>query len=145
MATDDYTLLRRTSSLRPSFFGLLGNIEDALTELANSTASEEAKAIVRASIQAYFFDEVLAPNLKVVEQAAETESVLTSYARFLRTLNRILLKGHSSILTKQANIFTTNVDMLFEVAFEQMGIGLLAGLVRCPVMTRRLGPNVTVR
>lgn len=110
-----------------AFFGLLGNIEDALTELANSTASEEAKAIVRASIQAYFFDEVLAPNLKVVERVAETATVLTSYARFLRTLNRILLKRHSSILAKQANIFTTNVDMLFEVAFEQMGIDFSDG------------------
>jgi hypothetical protein len=45
-----------------AYFGLLGNIEDALTELASSTASNGAKAIVRASIQAYFFDEVLAPG-----------------------------------------------------------------------------------
>jgi hypothetical protein len=42
-------------------------------------------------------------------------------------LNRILLKRHSSILSKQANIFTTNVDMLFEVAFEQMGIDFSDG------------------
>lgn len=105
-----------------AFFGLLGNIEEALTELVDAEASAEAKAIVRASIQAYFFEEVLAPNLKVIERTAETETVLTSYARFLRTLNRILLKRHSSVLAKQANIFTTNVDMLFEVAFEQLGI-----------------------
>ncbi|MCV7092675.1 SIR2 family protein [Mycobacterium interjectum] len=110
-----------------AFFGLLGNIEEALTELVDAEASAEAKAIVRASIQAYFFEEVLAPNLKVIERTAETETVLTSYARFLRTLNRILLKRHSSVLAKQANIFTTNVDMLFEVAFEQMGIDFSDG------------------
>lgn len=110
-----------------AFFGLLGNIEEALTELVDAEASAETKAIVRASIQAYFFEEVLAPNLKVIERAAETETVLTSYARFLRTLNRILVKRHSSVLAKQANIFTTNVDLLFEVAFEQMGIDFSDG------------------
>jgi hypothetical protein len=110
-----------------AFFGLLGNIEEALTDLVDADASEEAKAIVRASIQAYFFEEVLAPNLKVIGRAAETETVLTSYARFLRILNRILLKRRSSILAKQANIFTTNIDMLFEVALEQMGIDFSDG------------------
>ncbi|SHU18241.1 Uncharacterised protein [Mycobacteroides abscessus subsp. abscessus] len=110
-----------------AFFGLLGNIEDALTDLVDAGGSEEAKEIVRASIQAYFFEEVLSPNLKVIDRTAETKTVLTSYARFLRTINRVLLKRHSSILAKQANIFTTNVDMLFEVAFEQMGIDFSDG------------------
>jgi len=105
-----------------AFFGLLGNVEDALTKVSESAAGDDVKAVVRASMQGYFFDSVLAPNLKVIERDAGTEDVLTSYAKFLRALNRILLKRHSSILAKQANVFTTNVDMLFEVAFEQMGI-----------------------
>lgn len=109
------------------FFGLLGNVEDALTQVAESTVSDHVKAIVRASIQAYFFDSVLTPNLKVVDRHADAEAVLTSYAKFLRTLNRILLRRHSSILAKQANIFTTNVDMVFEVALEQMGIDFSDG------------------
>jgi hypothetical protein len=110
-----------------AFFGLLGNVEDALTQVFESTASDDVKAVVRASIQAYFFDSVLTPNVKVVDRHADAEAVLTSYARFLRTINRILLKRHSSILAKQANIFTTNVDMVFEVAFEQMGIDFSDG------------------
>lgn len=110
-----------------SFFGLLGNVEEALTEVSKSTANDEVKAVVRASIQAYFFDSVLAPNIKVVERNADAEGVLTSYAKFLRTLNRILLKRHSSILAKQVSVFTTNVDMVFEVALEQMGIDFSDG------------------
>lgn len=110
-----------------AFFGLLGNVEDALTQVAESTVTEDVKTIVRASIQAYLFDSVLAPNLRVIDRDADTERVLTSYAKFLRTLNRILLKRHSTILAKQANIFTTNVDMVFEVAFEQMGIDFSDG------------------
>lgn len=110
-----------------AFFGLLGNVEDALTQVVESTASDDVKAVVRASIQAYFFDSVLTPNVKVVDRHPDAEAVLTSYAKFLRTINRLLLKRHSSILAKQANIFTTNVDMVFEVAFEQMGIDFSDG------------------
>ena len=110
-----------------AFFGLLGNVEDTLTEVAESNADDDVKAVVRASIQAYFFDSVLMPNLKVVNRHADAEEVLTAYARFLRTINRILLKRHSSILAKQANVFTTNVDMVFEVAFEQMAIDFSDG------------------
>lgn len=110
-----------------TFFGLLGNVEDALTDLSDSTADGNVKALVRASIQAYFFDSVIAPNLKVIERHMEAEDVLTSYAKFLRIINRILLKRHSSILAKQANIFTTNVDLVFEVALEQMGIDFSDG------------------
>jgi hypothetical protein len=105
-----------------AFFARLGNIEQALTDLAAFEAPAATKALVRASIQGYFFENVLAPNSKVVDRDPSAEAVLLSYATFLRTLNRILLKRHSSLLAKQVNVFTTNVDMVFEVALELMGI-----------------------
>lgn len=104
------------------YFAALGNIEDALTQVADSQAPEAAKALVRASIQAYFFEQVLAPNTKIIKRDASAESILQSYAHFVRTLNRILLRRRSTLLSKQVNIFTTNVDMLFEVAMEEIGI-----------------------
>lgn len=104
------------------YFAALGNIEEALTQVADSQASEAAKALVRASIHAHFYEQVLAPNTKIIERDASAESVLRSYARFVRTLNRILLRRRSTLLSKQVNIFTTNVDMLFEVAMEEIGI-----------------------
>lgn len=104
------------------YFSALGNIEDALTQVADSQASEAAKALVSASIQAHFYEQVLAPNTKILERDASAESVLRSYERFVRTLNRLLLRRRSTLLSKQANIFTTNVDMLFEVAMEETGI-----------------------
>ena len=90
-------------------------------------APEHAKALVRASIQAYFFENVLAPNAKIIERDESAEDVLRSYATFVRTLNRILLRRRSTLLSKQANIFTTNVDMLFEVAMEEIGIDFSDG------------------
>src|SRR5699024_6087615 len=50
------------------------------------------------------------------------EDVLQSYAQFVRTLNRILLRRRSTLLPKQANIFTTNVDMLSEVSMEALSV-----------------------
>lgn len=105
-----------------SFFASLGNIEQALTDLAALAGSAKAKLLVRASIQAYFFENVLVPNRMILARDRSAEEVLLSYARFLRTLNRILTKRHSSLLPKQVNVFTTNIDMVFEVALEQLGI-----------------------
>ncbi|MEV1130551.1 hypothetical protein [Agromyces sp. NPDC049794] len=110
-----------------AFFARLGNIELALTDLSDADATDAAKHLVRASIQAYFFENVLVPNRQIIERDATAEPVLRSYATFLRTLNRILLKRHSSLLAKQANIFTTNVDMVFEVALEGLGIDFSDG------------------
>ena len=110
-----------------AYFARLGNIELALTELADAEGSEFAKQRVRASIQAYFFDNVLVPNREIVDRDVSAEPVLTSYATFLRTLNRILLKRHSALHAKQANLFTTNVDMVFEVAMEQLGVDFSDG------------------
>ena len=109
------------------YFAALGNIEDALTELSDVDAPEPSKALVRASIQAYFFEKVLAPNANIVKRDASAESVLRSYACFVRTLNRILLRRRSTLLSKQVNIFTTNVDMLFEVAREEIGVDFSDG------------------
>lgn len=109
------------------YFAALGNIEDALTELSDVDAPEPSKALVRASIQAYFFEKVLAPNANIVKRDASAESVLRSYACFVRTLNRILLRRRSALLSKQVNIFTTNVDMLFEVAMEEIGVDFSDG------------------
>ncbi|BBY63938.1 hypothetical protein [Mycolicibacterium helvum] len=105
-----------------SFFASLGNIEQALTDLAALQGTTRSKLLVRASIQAYFFENVLVPNQKILARDQSAETVLLSYARFLRTLNRILTKRHSTLVPKQINVFTTNVDMIFEVALEQLGI-----------------------
>lgn len=110
-----------------SFFGQLGDIEKVLTALDVFVAPEDEKKLVRASIQGYFFRRVLLPNQQLIPLHPDAAEVVTSYAKFLRTLNHILLRRRSSLLGKQANIFTTNVDMAFEVALEQLGIELIDG------------------
>lgn len=105
-----------------AYFAPLGNVELVLAALASSALNQDDESLIRASIHGYFFEHVLLPNLDVISREEAASEVIGSYARFLRTINRLLLKRHSSILTKQVNVFTTNVDMVFEVALEQLGI-----------------------
>lgn len=110
-----------------SFFERLGDIETALTELDKLVVPPDEKSLVRASIQGYFFHRVVRPNRQLIPLHAAAAGVVRSYARFFRTLNHVLLRRRSSLLGKQANVFTTNVDMTFEVALEQLGIEVIDG------------------
>ncbi|MFU9026796.1 hypothetical protein ACNAWD_03150 [Rhodococcus erythropolis] len=110
------------------FFARLGNIELALTELADMDGEDrEALTIAAASIFGYFFENVLEPNIKLIEEDASAKNAISSYAALVRTLNRILIRRRSTLIPKQANIFTTNVDMLFEKSLEATHIDYCDG------------------
>ena len=100
------------------FLKLLGNVEKLLTDLSNLEINPNIDKIVRASIYAYFFDECLSKNLDLIENSKSAQAVLDKYKDFLKSINYILLKRKSSILSKQVNVFTTNVDVFLEKAFE---------------------------
>lgn len=111
------------------YFELLGDIEVALTQLANTDSGQPETKVARASLQAYFFEKVILPNIPLLEHATEAKDIIKSYARFASTINRILLKRRSTLLGKQANIFTTNVDIAHEVAFELLEVDVNDGFV----------------
>lgn len=103
------------------FFEPLGDVEKALTALR--TADEETR-LARASVQGYFFHKVLVPNAKLLNARTDAgaQSLIKTYARFMAVLNRVLLRRRSTLLGKQVNLFTTNVDMASEVALELLEI-----------------------
>lgn len=104
------------------FLRLLGNVENLLTELSESNAEEEPEKVVRASIYKYFFDECLSKNLDILDGSQDAREILNNYKSFLKALNYILLKRKSTILSKQVNVFTTNVDVFLEKALEETGL-----------------------
>lgn len=109
-------------------FKPLGDVEDWLTYLAQDSDTPAATlARVRASVYAYFFEGVIDPNTNVINETDEAESVLDTYRRFLRTLNTLLVRRRSSILDKQVNLFTTNIDLATEVAAEELQLELNDG------------------
>lgn len=106
----------------------LGDVEDWLTQLSrDETAPKAIVDRVRASVYAYFFEGVIAPNSLIMSEAMEADTLLTSYRGFLRTLNTLLVRRRSSILDKQVNLFTTNVDVALEVAAEELQLELNDG------------------
>jgi len=104
------------------YFEQLGDIENVLTEVGEYSPDRPEANLVRASLQGYFFEKVILPNLPLLERSPGARPLLKSYARFVNTINRILLKRRSTLLGKQASIFTTNVDLAFEVALEMLEI-----------------------
>lgn len=111
------------SGLSMPYLSTLGNIEKWLTELdTNSKLSSQEKEIIRASILYKYFESVILKNRNIIDsslRSPEVEETLSNYKHFLSALNLILLKRKSTILNKQINIFTTNIDVFFEKALEE--------------------------
>ena len=104
-------------------FEPLGDIERILTELGEAEPTTDAIKLARASIYSKFFDAVIDKNHEVLGRSSdEAKAVLDTYEVFATAINRILLRRRSSILHKQVNIFTTNIDIAFEVAFETLAL-----------------------
>jgi SIR2-like protein len=54
------------------------------------------------------------------QEGTETKSTLSGYIRFLTVVDRLLFERKNILLTRQANIFTTNYDLFFEQAGSQI-------------------------
>lgn len=109
-------------------FRCLGDIENLLAEL-DSAADDTALAttIARASVYSEYFSAVLHKNVLLLEHAPAAEALTNAYQRFMSTLNQILIRRRSTILNKQVNVYTTNVDLAFEDAGEVLGLNMNDG------------------
>ena len=101
------------------FLPVLGNIEQKL----NNTTDDNKKE----SIYKEYFEKIVLPTKKVINHECSEPikdgsltSTIASYKNFFATLGNILLKRKSTLLSKQVNIFTTNIDLLQEYALEEM-------------------------
>jgi hypothetical protein len=104
------------------YLSLLGNIETLLTDLESQTLDDEVKKVIRTSIYAKYWDVVISKNIDILEDADTARSTLDAYKSILRCLNTILINRGSSILSRQVNVFTTNIDIFFERALESCGL-----------------------
>jgi hypothetical protein len=105
------------SGLSRPFLGVLNDIEIFLSDPRKTPAEITAK-------KKEYFTKVMAGNLEIVNDVKNVnkDQVLNNYKNFYKILNNILLKRENSILTKQVNVFTTNIDIFSEKALEDTGI-----------------------
>lgn len=99
------------------FLGILGAVE---TELDNAKGNTDE--VIK--IKRKYVEKSMIGNLDIIDNSdnVEKENVLANYKKFYKTINTILLNRESSILTKQVNIFTTNIDIFSEKALEETNI-----------------------
>lgn len=110
------------SGLSSPYLATLGNVENLLRELDNDDSLTLIEAeIMRTSILSIFFELVLLKNLDILDESDHSSvkiAVYETYVTFLKSINEIISKRKSSLLHKQVNIFTTNVDIFIEKALE---------------------------
>jgi len=110
------------SGLSMPYLSTLGNIEVLLTELEQDNATYEQKNLVRISLYKKFFESALAGNLDILTGNSDCAEVQRDYRNFLAEINNILLRRKSTILSKEVNLFTTNVDIFLECALDQLSL-----------------------
>jgi hypothetical protein len=109
------------SGLSAPYLSTLGCIETLLTALDEKEGLHaNQKKVIRASLYKKYFDDVIAKNINVLNPDAPVRAVLDYYHTFLRTLNAILQRRRVTILSKEANLFTTNIDVLLEKSLEDL-------------------------
>lgn len=104
------------------FLKPLGNVEMLLTKLEEQDVSQKIKDIVEASLYQRYFDEVIEKNVDILNSNPTSLDVLKDYKNFFYYLNNIILDRKSTILNKQVNIFTSNIDVFMEKALEETEI-----------------------
>lgn len=105
------------SGLSRPFLDVLNDIE---TFLSNPQKTHEEKIAKKKE----YFTKCIKGNIDIFDNTSNTkkDEVLENYKTFYKILNNILLKRENSILTKQVNVFTTNIDIFSEKALEETGI-----------------------
>jgi hypothetical protein len=110
------------SGLSRPFLATLGNIESLLTECDETSMDDQVRKIVHASIYRHYFVEVIQKNLQIRDSDASASDVLGEYKKFLKTWNSILLLRRNTLLSKEINLFTTNIDIFLEMASEDLSL-----------------------
>jgi len=114
------------SGMSMPYLSTLGKIEQFLTELADKKEKGEVTSdqdkIVRFALYKKYFEGAISKNLKIGLGSRNSTKVLNIYSTFLKIINAILLNRKSTILNKQINLFTTNIDIFFEQSLEDTNV-----------------------
>jgi len=106
------------SGLSKPYLDTLGDIEKWLTVLSNNKIDDKVKTVIETSIYQEYFTKVIFPNHTDSNQT-DYDTVIENYKNFFTIWNDIFNKRANKLLSKQLNIYTTNVDTLIEKAVEQ--------------------------
>lgn len=133
------------SGLSTPFFGTLGKIEEWLTDLEEAKdllINDDQYNFIKTSLYNAYFEVAMQGNLDILNSDGEVTEYLEiddtdtsdeknfkklnntflSYKDFLNTLNHILYERRSNTVSKQVNLFTTNIDIFLEKTLEHLDL-----------------------
>jgi hypothetical protein len=125
------------SGLSSPYFGTLGKIEVWLTELEKNTAiAQELKNYIKASLYGSYYRVAMQDNINIYnaniihatlidDPKTKSDKLINTYSGyrdFLRVLNQILYHRRSNTVSKQINLFTTNIDIFIEKVIEDLDL-----------------------
>lgn len=110
------------SGLSCPYLSTLGRIEFLLTQLEKAEVPDHFRALISCSLYKAYFDGVMSKNCKILGDDPGAEPFLNAYCDLVKAINAILLQRKSTILGKEANVFTTNIDIFLEKAIERIGL-----------------------
>lgn len=114
-----------------NYLDTLWNIENLLTALDQEKERESDQfKILETSIRSWYFEKCIKGNLKFGkyeflisdELQKEYDITLQNYNQFVSALNLILLKRKTNLLSRQINLFTTNMDLFLDKVLDNLGI-----------------------
>jgi hypothetical protein len=110
------------SGMSTPYLEILGNVEVLLSILQSKKLRDKERKIIEASLYKKYFDGVIVRNIEILENSPSSLDVFNAYKAFLQSVNSILLNRKSTILSKEVNISTTNVDIFLEKALDDLGL-----------------------
>lgn len=111
------------SGLSCPYLKTLGNLESLLTDLETTVLdSDPRKKVIKVSLYKLYFEEVISKNLQILEPDLAAKPVLAQYKSFLNYMNSILLKRKVTLLSKEINLFTTNIDIFLDKSLEELSL-----------------------
>jgi hypothetical protein len=98
---------------------------ETLTDIEKQLSAAEGLGMLNEEIRIKkeYFKKSIFGNMHLPSvQVRKGQDVLEQYKEFYKTINALILQRESSLLSKQVNIFTTNVDIFSEIALEETGV-----------------------
>lgn len=123
------------SGLSAGYLSTLNSIEEDITA-ANDIADVKKRHLELEKLFGQYFKDVIQKNVQLLPgatptsaEAARINNVLESYESFFDGLRDLLFRRKSTILNKQANIFTTNIDAFVELALDKLALEYNDGFI----------------
>lgn len=105
-----------------TFFETLSDIESQLTELESKKAKiiDDVYAVIDCSVKQYYFEKCIEGNSEIAKGGSSVlDDVQRNYDNLLSALDIILAKRMNNLVSKQVNLFTTNMDLFLDWSLEK--------------------------